>query len=253
MEPFIYILGKEIPIYGVAWILGTVLAGIIAYLLTKRSGIEGYDLVYCSVFAVLAGVAGAKLLFILVSLNIIIEQNIPFTALLQGGFVFYGGLIGGAVGILIYTKMYKLNTLKFFDLFALVMPLGHAIGRVGCFYSGCCYGMRYDGPFSCEYTKTLGMTPLNTPLLPIQLIEALLLMILFSVLMFFYFKMRKSGLITATYLYAYSVIRFVLEFFRGDKERGLIFGFSTSQIVSIVIVVFVTILLIVKIKKKAVN
>ncbi|MBQ2295949.1 MAG: prolipoprotein diacylglyceryl transferase, partial [Clostridia bacterium] len=101
--------------------------------------------------------------------------------------------------------------------------------------------------------KTLGMTPLNTPLLPIQLIEALLLMILFSVLMFFYFKMRKSGLITATYLYAYSVIRFVLEFFRGDKERGLIFGFSTSQIVSIVIVVFVTILLIVKIKKKAVN
>ena len=54
MEPFIYILGKEIPIYGVAWILGTALAGIIAYLLTKRSGIEGYDLVYCSVFAVLA-------------------------------------------------------------------------------------------------------------------------------------------------------------------------------------------------------
>ena len=149
--------------------------------------------------------------------------------------------------------MYKLNTLKFFDLFALVMPLGHAIGRVGCFYSGCCYGMHYDGPFSVEYTKTLGMTPLNTPLFPIQLIEALLLMILFSVLMFMYFKMRKAGLITATYLYAYSVIRFVLEFFRGDLERGLVFGLSTSQIVSIVIVVFVTTLLIVKSKKKAVN
>ena len=91
MEPFIYIFGKEIPIYGIAWILGTAIAGLIAYLLTKKSGIEGYDLVYSAVFAVLAGVAGAKLLFILVSLNIIIEQNIPFTAVLQGGFVFYGG------------------------------------------------------------------------------------------------------------------------------------------------------------------
>ncbi|MBQ5884795.1 MAG: prolipoprotein diacylglyceryl transferase [Clostridia bacterium] len=253
MEPFIYIFGKEIPIYGIAWILGTAIAGLIAYLLTKKSGIEGYDLVYSAVFAVLAGVAGAKLLFILVSLNIIIEQNIPFTAVLQGGFVFYGGLIGGAIGILIYTKMYKLNTLKFFDLFALVMPLGHAIGRVGCFYSGCCYGMRYDGPFSCEYTKTLGMTPLNTALLPVQLIEAVLLIILFCVLMYMYLKVQQTGIITVIYLYVYSVIRFVLEFLRGDLERGLIFGLSTSQIVSVMIVVFVTSFLIIKLKKKAVS
>ena len=149
--------------------------------------------------------------------------------------------------------MYKLNTLKFFDLFALVMPLGHAIGRVGCFYSGCCYGMRYDGPFSCEYTKTLGMTPLNTALLPVQLIEAVLLIILFCVLMYMYLKVQQTGIITVIYLYVYSVIRFVLEFLRGDLERGLIFGLSTSQIVSVMIVVFVTSFLIIKLKKKAVS
>ena len=113
--------------------------------------------------------------------------------------------------------------------------------------------MRYDGPFSCEYTKTLGMTPLNTALLPVQLIEAVLLIILFCVLMYMYLKVQQTGIITVIYLYVYSVIRFVLEFLRGDLERGLIFGLSTSQIVSVMIVVFVTSFLIIKLKKKAVS
>ena len=241
MEPFIYLLGKEIPIYGVAWIIGTAIAAIIAALLTNKCGIKKYDLVYSAVFAVLSGIGGAKLLFIIVSLKTIIENNISFTAVLQGGFVFYGGLIGGAIGIIIYTKMYKLSTLKFFDLYAVVLPLGHAIGRIGCFYSGCCYGMPYDGIFSCVYTKTLGMTPLNTPLLPIQLIEALLLFILFVVSIIIFLKKPKTGMITAIYLYSYNIIRFILEFFRGDTERGLWLGLSTSQIISIALVIIVSV------------
>lgn len=249
MEPFIYLFGKEIPIYGVAWIIGTVIAGIIAVFLCKKKGIEGYDLVYSAVFAVLAGIGGAKLLFIAVSLKTIIEQNIPILAVLQGGFVFYGGLIGGAVGIIIYTKMYKLDTLKFFDIYALVLPLGHAVGRIGCYFSGCCYGMHYDGPFSVVYTKTLGMTPLGVPLLPIQLIEALLLFVLFVVSMLLFFKTERKGIITSVYIYSYAVIRFILEFLRGDLERGLILGLSTSQIVSILLIMVITICIIYNRKK----
>ena len=250
MEPFIYLFGKEIPIYGVAWILGTVIAAIIAVMLCKKREIERYDLVYSAVFAVLAGIGGAKLLFIAVSLKTIIEQHIPLLAVLQGGFVFYGGLIGGAIGIIIYTRMYKLDTLKFFDIYAVVLPLGHAVGRIGCFYSGCCYGMPYDGIFSCVYTKTLGMTPLNTPLLPIQLIEAFLLFALFVACIIIFFKSQKRGLITSVYLYSYNVIRFVLEFFRGDAERGTFLGMSTSQIISIVLMIILSGCLLYNHKKK---
>ena len=249
MEPFVNIFGKEIPIYGIAWILGTAIAAVIALLLSKKREIERYDLVYSAVFSMLAGAFGAKLLFIAVSLKTIIEQNIPFIAVLRGGFVFYGGLIGGAIGLVIYTRMFKLNTLRFFDLYALVVPLGHAVGRIGCFYSGCCYGMEYDGPFNVEYSSTLGMTPLGVPLLPVQLIEALLLALLFVVLLVVFFKCKSTGVVTVVYLYSYSFLRFVLEFLRGDVERGLLFNLSTSQIVSLLIVISVTVIILIKNKK----
>ncbi len=253
MEPFVNIFGKEIPIYGIAWILGTAIAAVIALLLSKKREIERYDLVYSAVFSMLAGAFGAKLLFIAVSLKTIIEQNIPFIAVLRGGFVFYGGLIGGAIGLVIYTRMFKLNTLRFFDLYALVVPLGHAVGRIGCFYSGCCYGMEYDGPFNVEYSSTLGMTPLGVPLLPVQLIEALLLALLFVVLLVVFFKCKSTGVVTVVYLYSYSFLRFVLEFLRGDVERGLLFNLSTSQIVSLLIVISVTVIILIKNKKQRIN
>ena len=253
MEPFVNIFGKEIPIYGIAWILGTAIAAVIALLLSKKREIERYDLVYSAVFSMLAGAFGAKLLFIAVSLKTIIEQNIPFIAVLRGGFVFYGGLIGGAIGLVIYTRMFKLNTLRFFDLYALVVPLGHAVGRIGCFYSGCCSGMEYDGPFNVEYSSTLGMTPLGVPLLPVQLIEALLLALLFVVLLVVFFKCKSTGVVTVVYLYSYSFLRFVLEFLRGDVERGLLFNLSTSQIVSLLIVISVTVIILIKNKKQRIN
>ncbi len=253
MDPFISIFGRDIPIYGICWMFGIFLAGIAAVLVAPKRGIERYDVVYSAVFSVIAGVVGSKLMFIAVSLKTIIEQDIPFMAILKGGFVFYGGLIGGAVGLFIYTYMYKLSTLKFFDLYALVLPLGHACGRVGCFFAGCCYGMPYDGLFSHVYTQSVGNTPLNVPLLPIQLIEAILLFLLFLILLAVYLKKEQNGLTTAVYLYAYSVIRFSLEFFRGDAERGILLGFSTSQIVSLLLIVVTTLCLTYKIIKRKSN
>ena len=138
--------------------------------------------------------------------------------------------------ILIFTRMYKMPTIDYFDTAASVVPLGHAFGRVGCFFAGCCYGMPYSGKFSVVYTTTAGMTPLNTPLFPIQLVESILLLITFGVLYTVTLKYpNKRGLPTILYISIYSVIRFVLEFFRGDKERGGIGFFSTSQIVSLLL------------------
>ena len=251
MSSVIEIFGKEIPIYGLSWIVGVALSALLAVLLAKKHGVERYDVVYSAVYIMIGALVGAKLLFLATSLKQIIETNAPFMSFIRGGFVFYGGLIGGTVGLIIYTRQYKLSTLKFSDLFAIVLPLGHSLGRVGCFFGGCCYGIPYDGPLSCMYTETMGNTPLNVPLLPIQLIEAAILFLLFASLFILWTKKAKDGTITLVYFVAYAIIRFILEYFRGDMDRGHLFIFSTSQIISLLFLAGIAVYFVYRKRKQA--
>ena len=177
----ISILGREISLYGLCWVLGIALAGIIALFLLKRAKLDIFDFVCSAVFTLFGVIIGAKLLFVFVSLRMIIENNIPFLAVIQGGFVFYGGLIGGVLALMIYAKVFKVKFLNVADVYAAVVPLGHACGRVGCYLGGCCYGMEYHGPLSVTYSEeVLNMgTPVEVPLFPVQLLEAALLVLLF--------------------------------------------------------------------------
>jgi phosphatidylglycerol:prolipoprotein diacylglycerol transferase len=170
----------------------------------------------------------------------------------KSGFVFYGGFIGGAIALLVTLKKQKKDIFKIVDIFAVALPLGHAFGRVGCFFSGCCSGMPYDGWLSFTYKTALdASTPIGVPLLPVQLIEAFVLFVLFAVLLICYLKCpNKKGLCTTIYAYSYAVIRFVLEFFRYDTARGGFLGLSTSQWISIAIFVVTTVWLVVSAVKK---
>lgn len=241
MSPFIHLFGRDIPLYGLSWIIGIALAGSIAVLLCKRSAIERYDLIYSAVYSLIGGMIGSKLLFLIISLKQIVEQRIPLEAVLRGGFVFYGGLLGGALGLYIYVHSYKLPKLVFADLYALVLPLGHACGRIGCYFGGCCYGLPYSGCGCVVYTSSLGSTPLNTPLFPIQLVESVLLFLLFVALFVIYRRGALPGKVTTLYLALYALLRFILEWFRGDAERGSLLSLSTSQWISIGILLFLLI------------
>ena len=235
MPSSIDFFGKEIPIYGLCYMLGIFASAFVASLICGRKKMPKYEIVYSAIFTAVGGLIGSKLLFILINLKYVIENNIPFEALMKGGFVFYGGFIGGFLGLLIYTKMFKLKLLDFAGIYATVIPLGHCIGRIGCLFGGCCYGIPYDGPLSVTYTESLGNTPLNTPLLPVQGIEAACLLLLFLVLLVIYFKAGSTTFSVGAYLTGYSVIRFVLEYFRYDAERGSLWLFSTSQWISIML------------------
>lgn len=249
MLPYIELFGKQIPTYGMCFFGGLCIAVLAAVLLAKKRNILNYDVIYASVIAGVSGLVGSKLLFVLVSLPTIIEENIPLINVFKGGFVFYGGLIGGIIGLYLYVRGYKLDKGDFFDLFATVVPLGHAIGRVGCFLGGCCYGIEYHGPLHCVYKVNIGNTPLGVPLFPVQLLEAFLLLCLFVLLVVVYNKKMQKGTVVAVYGMAYSIIRFALEFLRGDKERGGVFGVSTSQIISILIAVVIIVYLVLRYKK----
>ena len=163
--------------------------------------------------------------------------------------MFYGGFIVVALGLLIYVKSFKLKLTDFTDVYAVAIPLGHALGRIGCLFGGCCYGMPYNGPFAVTYSEnTLSNAPKNIPLLPIQGIEAGLLIVLFIILLIIYFKSKGKNTALIGYFLGYSVIRFVLEYFRYDSARGKLWIFSTSQWISIGLFLVGVLVTVIKIK-----
>lgn len=244
------------PIYGALYFVGIAVAAVVAVFICKKRELPKYDIVYSAIYSMIGAAVGAKLLFIAVSLPKVISLGYGFVdtvlILMSGGFVFYGGFIGGFLGLLIYVKQFKMKFLPFLDVYAAVVPLGHAFGRVGCLFGGCCYGMEYDGPFAVVYHSSLNMsTPLNTPLLPMQLIEALGLLLIFAIVLTVYLKGAKTGTVPVVYVLCYSVMRFILEFLRADSERGGLLGLSTSQWISLGLIITVILSVIFYRSKKA--
>ena len=241
MYPIIKLGVINIPTYGLMAILGFSCAVLLFIKLAKRYEIQTDDCIYASIYCIVGVLIGAKLMNAISLLPRIIThmdvvKKYPFATLQQlfGGYVFYGGLIGGALGVVIYCKKFKLPLFSFMDAAAPVIPFMHAFGRVGCFLAGCCYGVEYDGFFSVTfpttgYTADIG----GVPRIPTQLIEVVYDLILF-VILFIYMKSKpKPGRGLGIYVIAYTIMRFIIEFFRGDIVRGEMIGISTSQWVSL--------------------
>ncbi len=176
--------------------------------------------VYCMVGSVICG----KLLYIFTRSGT--RDLTMFDRL--GGFVFWGGVIGAIVGLYIYCKR-KWN--RFFDLldtYVSVLPLGQAIGRIGCYFNGCCYGKYYIGILSVKYI----VDGKDTQVFPTWFIESVFCLLLF-ICTFSISQKVYSGIYTAVYLISYSTFRFFIEYFRGDSVRGIWHRISTSQYISI--------------------
>lgn len=164
----------------------------------------------------------------------------------QGGLMFYGGLILAIIVFFVWCRIFRERTLKMSDLFAAVIPLGHAFGRLGCFCFGCCYGR--DSTAWCAVTFPQGSPSWIehgrrlVPVLPTQLFEAAALFVLFAGLLWLYrwshrpvaekSVRERDGLVTGVYLAGYAVIRFGIEYLRGDP-RAAIGPFSISQTISL--------------------
>ena len=148
------------------------------------------------------------------------------------GFVVYGGIIGGILAGWIYCKVKKLNFLTYFDLMMPSIALAQGFGRIGCFLAGCCYGKEAYGRLSVIFTDS-DYAPNNIPLIPTQIYSSILDFLHFFLLLYIARHKKAEGEVAACYLIFYSVGRFILEFFRGDLERGSIGILSTSQFISI--------------------
>jgi phosphatidylglycerol---prolipoprotein diacylglyceryl transferase len=164
-------------------------------------------------------------------------------ASLQSAGTFYGGLIGALLVLAWRAYIEPMPVLSVLDVFAAAAPLSHAIGRLGCFAAGCCYGKPTSLPwavtFRSDAANEVAGTPLHTPLHPTQLYEAGAEFINFLLLMWLGARQRFTGQMIGTYFILYGLERATIEVFRGDPGRTLLLhgNISLMQIVSLGFVV----------------
>lgn len=154
----------------------------------------------------------------------------------RSGLVFYGGLIGASLATILYARRKKYPLWKVADVIAPSIALGHAIGRIGCLMTGCCYGRASDLPWAIHFPPDHWTR--GAAVHPTQIYESLLNFGLFFGLAWLYRRKTFDGQIFATYLIAYAVLRAFVEMFRGDYAVHFVGGLLTpGQLVSAAILV----------------
>jgi phosphatidylglycerol:prolipoprotein diacylglycerol transferase len=199
----------------------------------KEKIISQNDLYSLVIYIMIFGIVGARLFFVFTDLNEFILYPLSIFKIWQGGLVYYGGFIAVIVFIYAYAKRKKIFLFKLGDFFVPALALGHALGRVGCFFAGCCYGKESTLPWAVVFINEHSLAVRGKPLHPTQLYEAFANLLLFVFLHFYSKKERRSGVSFAVYIIGYAILRFIIEFFRSDYRGAQYFGFSVSQIISV--------------------
>jgi phosphatidylglycerol:prolipoprotein diacylglycerol transferase len=198
----------------------------------KRKGYNEDNLLDMSIIAVICGLLGGKLLYIITDLKNITNNTSSIRELITGGLVVYGSILGGAIGVVLYCRKKQWNVLEIFDLTAPGLILAQGFGRIGCFLAGCCYGKETSSILGVEFSHSF-YAPAGVKLIPTQLMSSGFDFLLAFFLLWYSKKERKNGKVFSLYVIFYSLGRFFVEFLRGDSYRGFIGILSTSQFISI--------------------
>lgn len=219
--------------YGLMIGIGFILCVLMGAKRAKKYRLNPDALWDIALIGIVAGFLGAKLLFVIVEFQDFLKN--PMSVLGSEGFVVYGGIIAGVLSAIVYCRVKKLEFMKYFDLAAPSIALAQGFGRIGCFLAGCCYGKETDSWCGVVFPAG-GQAPVGVKLIPTQLISAAGDFAIVLVLLLYYKKSKHTGDVGALYMLLYGIGRFVIEFFRSD-DRGAIGTLSTSQAISIVIVI----------------
>ncbi len=246
MFPRLFHLGSfSMPTYGFLVAVGVLIGLWISVRNSQRQGIDPEKAWNLGILVVLCGIIGAKVLYILVDLNSYIEhpRDIFSLATLQAGGVFSGGLLAALAAAVWYVRSNRMPALATCDAFAPGLALGHAIGRVGCFSAGCCWGKPTQAFWGVTFRNPLASawvgTPLGVALQPTQLFEAAVELANFFILMWLIKHRKFDGQVIGAYLFLYGIARYFLEFLRDDPGRGEVFGgvMTGTQLIAILLVI----------------
>ena len=228
--------------YGVILACAFLLALWLASVRARHAGLDVQRVTDLGVWTLIAGLVGAKLLLLVVDWSFYSKNPRELLSILQSGGVFYGGLIAGMITAVYILRRYSLPGWQTADVLAPAIVLGQAIGRIGCLAAGCCWGRATQLPWAVTYSdiqanRQVG-TPMDVHLHPTQIYESLFATAILLFLLWLTPRKRFHGQILVTYVGLYSLVRFGLEYLRGDAARGTYFGgaISTSQIIALILV-----------------
>lgn len=220
--------------YGLMIAIGVLSAYFLAEYRAKKQKLQHESIFTLTLWALLGGAVGAKLLYYLTILPQIVANPRMLLENFGSGFVVYGGIVGGVIAGYLYCRYKKFDFLCYADLVMPSIALAQGFGRIGCFLAGCCYGNVTESPIGVVFPEG-SLAPAGVALIPTQLISSALDFLLFFALLLFAKRKKAHGQVTGLYLILYSAGRFVLEFYRGDLIRGSVGELSTSQFISIFI------------------
>lgn len=223
-----------IPTYGTLVAIGFLMGLWVTVRLARRSKLPAEPVTNLAIYCALAGLAGAKLFMILFDFGEYWNGSRKLFSLetLQAAGVYQGGFLLALVTAALYIRHNRLPGLQTCDVFAPGIALGQAIGRIGCFSAGCCWGIECHLPWAVTFRNpeawNLTGVPLAIPLHPTQLYESFADALIFVFLYRLIARPHTPGAILGWYLALYSSARFVIEFYR-FHEQGLHYGLSYTQ------------------------
>lgn len=249
MHPDLFSIGfLHVKTYGCCMAVGFLVAWQVISYLCRRSGRPFEPLGNLIVALMASGVIGSRVAYVIEHWEKeFASRPMDVIRIDQGGLMFYGGLILATLVFAFWCLLKREKPLGIGDLLCVGIPVGHAFGRIGCFFYGCCYGKESASALAVSFPRgspawyeqlNLGKIASGAreslPVLPVQLFEAAANGLLFVALFLFYRKYGRGT--TALYLMGYAVIRFSMEYLRGDP-RAAVGPFSISQTISIALFV----------------
>lgn len=250
MHPDFLAIGPfAIHTYGVMMALGF-LAGLGNWiLLGRRTGRSSQFCTDLMFWVMAAGIIGARIAYVFENWQDYAAAPLSIIRVDQGGLVFYGGFVAAGAVIVCFARRHRLGLASLFDFVVTSVPLAHALGRIGCFLNGCCFGGRTESvcgvqfplhsiPWYAQFKAGLitADVPASLPVHPVQLYEAAYNLVVYGLLVWVFRRRLRPGIVTSAYLMLYAVGRFALETMRGDRgDRLAVGGFSIGQFVSVLV------------------
>lgn len=241
MYPVLFKIGNfGVRTYGVILIIAFFICLYLAKWDAKRLGLGKKDIDHLANYLLLWGLIGARLYYALFY-DPYYYFTKPWTLLFiwEGGLAIHGAILGGILGLYLYTKKYHRDFWNLADFLSPLLLLGQGIGRIGCFLNGCCFGKPTDKPWGVIFPKDsfayykYGFTPVH----PTQLYEMVLDVLGFIIFWTVRKKISSPGVLFAWYLIYYGVVRFVVSLFRADSLYLWGTGVKIAYVVSFIMIV----------------
>lgn len=238
MYPILFSLGSlHIYSYGFMVALAFGLGIFITVYFAKKEEIQPDVIFDAAIYVIISGIVGARLFYVIGQWGQYQNNLLDIFMVQKGGLVFLGGFLFCFVAVILFALLKKIPLLKLLDCIAPGAALGYAVGRLGCFLNGCCFGLPCSLPWSTKFpvgSLAYSYYP-NIALHPTQLYSILAMLLAFFIILFIYRRKRYDGQVFYSWFVLYGIYRFGVEYFRFSPIHWL--GLTPSQWLALIFIV----------------